>query len=132
MLKCVTESNLRSLIIWMPLYSDDLKYQSHFVMASKMKNEKHNSPFIILVYLFLFLFFFFHFFFFLIQQPISEQRRLLTLRGNDLLAQSSTETLLDLLKSHAGIKDCSDETVLHINGVCRLYFFFFKKYIYYD
>lgn len=38
-------------------------------------------------------------------------------RSNDLLAQSSTETLLDMLKAHAGIKDCSDETVLHVNGV---------------
>lgn len=38
-------------------------------------------------------------------------------RSNDLLAQSSTETLLDMLKAHAGIKECSDETVVHINGV---------------
>lgn len=38
-------------------------------------------------------------------------------RSNDLLAQSSTETLLDMLKAHHGIKECSDETVLHINGV---------------
>lgn len=45
------------------------------------------------------------------------KRRSLVLRGNDLLAQSSTETLLDMLKSHAGIKDCSEETILHINGV---------------
>lgn len=51
------------------------------------------------------------------QQPISEQRRLLTLRGNDLIALSSTDTLLDMLKSHCGIKDCSEETILHINGV---------------
>lgn len=52
-------------------------------------------------------------------QSINEQqRRLLTLRRNDLLAQSSTETLLEMLKSHAGIKDCSEETVLHINEVC--------------
>lgn len=52
------------------------------------------------------------------QQPIDEQKRLLLLRGNDLLAQSSTQTLLDMLRSHAGIKECSDETVRHINGVC--------------
>lgn len=39
------------------------------------------------------------------------------MRNNDLLGQSSTETLLDLLKAHAGIKECSDETVMHINGV---------------
>lgn len=40
-------------------------------------------------------------------------------RNNDLLAQSSTEVLLDMLKAHAGIKECSDETILHINGVCK-------------
>lgn len=39
------------------------------------------------------------------------------LRTNDLLAQSSTETLLDMLKANAGIKECSDETATHINGV---------------
>lgn len=39
------------------------------------------------------------------------------LRTNDLLAQSSTETLLDMLKANAGIKECSDETASHINGV---------------
>lgn len=40
-------------------------------------------------------------------------------RSNDLLAQSSTETLLDMLKAHAGIKECSEETEKHINGVRR-------------
>lgn len=59
------------------------------------------------------------------EQSIGEQRRLLPLRRNDLLAQSSTETLLEMLKSHAGIKDCSEETVLHINGVCSISPFFF-------
>lgn len=38
-------------------------------------------------------------------------------RSNDLLAQSTTETLLDLLKDHAGIKECNEETVQHINAV---------------
>lgn len=38
-------------------------------------------------------------------------------RNNDLLAQSSTETLLDLLKAHAGLKECSDETAAHICGI---------------
>ncbi|XP_031626541.1 armadillo repeat-containing protein 2 isoform X2 [Contarinia nasturtii] len=51
------------------------------------------------------------------KQPISVQRRLLTLRGNDLLASNSTETLLEMLKAHSGIKDCSEETILHINGI---------------
>lgn len=54
------------------------------------------------------------------QQPITSPNSRLLSRGNDLLAQSSTETLLEMLKSHAGIKECSDETVLHINGVCIL------------
>lgn len=48
--------------------------------------------------------------------PNANKKRLT--RNNDLLGQSSTETLLDLLKAHGGIKDCSDETVAHINGVC--------------
>lgn len=52
---------------------------------------------------------------------MNEQKRLLALRANDLLAQSTTETLLDMLKSHAGIKDCSEETVFHINGVCSCF-----------
>ncbi|XP_037918228.1 armadillo repeat-containing protein 2 isoform X2 [Hermetia illucens] len=38
-------------------------------------------------------------------------------RSNDLLAQSTTETLLDLLKAHAGIKECNEETVQHINAI---------------
>lgn len=44
-------------------------------------------------------------------------KRTKLLRNNDLLAQSSTETLLDMLKANTGIKECSDETVTHINGV---------------
>lgn len=40
-------------------------------------------------------------------------------RSNDLLTQSSTETLLDMLKAHAGIKECEEDTVQHINGVRR-------------
>lgn len=42
------------------------------------------------------------------------------LRNNDLLAQSSTETLLDMLKANSGIKECTDETVSHIHGVGRV------------
>lgn len=48
-------------------------------------------------------------------------KRLLLLRGDDLLAQSSTQTLLDMLKSHAGIKECSDETAGHIKAVCAIW-----------
>lgn len=46
-------------------------------------------------------------------------KRTRLLRINDLLAQSSTETLLDMLRANSGIKECSDETVAHINGVSR-------------
>ncbi|XP_055597073.1 armadillo repeat-containing protein 2 isoform X2 [Uranotaenia lowii] len=38
-------------------------------------------------------------------------------KSNDLLAQSTTESLLEMLKAHAGIKECNDETVSHINGI---------------
>lgn len=41
------------------------------------------------------------------------------IRSNDLnpLIQSSTETLLDMLKAYSGIKECSDETQTHLNMV---------------
>ncbi|XP_038109991.1 armadillo repeat-containing protein 2 [Culex quinquefasciatus] len=38
-------------------------------------------------------------------------------KSNEILAQSTTEALLEMLKGHAGIKDCTDETVSHINGI---------------
>ncbi|XP_058461256.1 armadillo repeat-containing protein 2 [Malaya genurostris] len=38
-------------------------------------------------------------------------------RNNDLLVKSTTESLLELLKAHAGIKDCNGETVSYINGI---------------
>uniref|UniRef100_A0A1I8MQS6 Uncharacterized protein n=1 Tax=Musca domestica TaxID=7370 RepID=A0A1I8MQS6_MUSDO len=43
-------------------------------------------------------------------------RKILT-RSNDLLGQSSTEKLIDMLKEHAGLKECTDETVNHINSI---------------
>lgn len=43
-------------------------------------------------------------------------RKILT-RSNDLLGQSSTEKLIDMLKEHAGLKECTEETVNHINSV---------------
>lgn len=52
------------------------------------------------------------------QHSADEMKRLLLLRGDDLLAQSTTQTLLDMLKSHAGIKECSEETAGHIKSVC--------------
>lgn len=39
------------------------------------------------------------------------------IRSNDILRQSSLETLLDMLKAHAGIKDISEETQVHLNMV---------------
>ncbi|XP_070490786.1 armadillo repeat-containing protein 2 [Chironomus tepperi] len=41
------------------------------------------------------------------------------IRSNDLnpLIQSSTDTLLDMLKAYAGIKECSDETQVHLNMI---------------
>ncbi|KAM8719050.1 hypothetical protein ACLKA7_011713 [Drosophila subpalustris] len=38
-------------------------------------------------------------------------------RNGALLGQCSTETLIELLKQHAGLKDCSAETVQHINAI---------------
>ncbi|XP_039497973.1 armadillo repeat-containing protein 2 [Drosophila santomea] len=40
-------------------------------------------------------------------------------RNGALLCQSSTETLIELLKQHSGLKDCSDETVQHINAILQ-------------
>lgn len=36
------------------------------------------------------------------------------IRSNDLLTQTTTEVLLDLLKAFSGIKECSDETQTHL------------------
>ncbi|XP_017483499.1 PREDICTED: armadillo repeat-containing protein 2 [Rhagoletis zephyria] len=38
-------------------------------------------------------------------------------RNCHLLAQSPTEKLIGLLKEHAGLKECSDETANHINSI---------------
>ncbi|KAI8128073.1 Armadillo repeat-containing protein 2 [Lucilia cuprina] len=43
-------------------------------------------------------------------------RKILT-RSNDLLGQSSTEKLIDMLKEHAGLKECTEETASHINSI---------------
>ncbi|KAM7349358.1 armadillo repeat-containing protein 2 isoform 2-T2 [Cochliomyia hominivorax] len=43
-------------------------------------------------------------------------RKILT-RSNDLLGQSSTEKLIDMLKEHAGLKECTEETATHINSI---------------
>lgn len=36
------------------------------------------------------------------------------IRSNDLLTQTSTEVLLDLLKAYSGVKEISDETQVHL------------------
>ncbi|XP_032593893.1 armadillo repeat-containing protein 2 [Drosophila grimshawi] len=38
-------------------------------------------------------------------------------RNGALLGQCSSETLIEMLKQHAGLKDCSAETVQHINAI---------------
>ena len=40
-------------------------------------------------------------------------------RSGALLGQCSSEMLIEMLKQHAGLKDCSAETVQHINAVKR-------------
>ncbi|XP_030378858.1 armadillo repeat-containing protein 2 [Scaptodrosophila lebanonensis] len=40
-------------------------------------------------------------------------------RNGALLSQSTTETLIELLKQHAGLKECSEETVKHINAILQ-------------
>ncbi|KAH8421288.1 hypothetical protein KR009_000291 [Drosophila setifemur] len=40
-------------------------------------------------------------------------------RNGALLCQSSTETLIELLKQHSGLKDCCAETVQHINAILQ-------------
>lgn len=53
-------------------------------------------------------------------------------RSNDLLTQSSTETLLEMLKEFASVKECSDETQTHLNMVntidVKLRNFYFKTF----
>lgn len=41
-------------------------------------------------------------------------------RSNDILLQSSLDTLLEMLKAYAGIKECSEETQIHLNMVIFL------------
>lgn len=43
------------------------------------------------------------------------------IRSNDLLTQTPTEVLLDLLKAYAGVKECAEETQVHLY-VVRLFF----------
>lgn len=36
------------------------------------------------------------------------------IRSNDLLTQTPTEVLLELLKAYAGVKECAEETQTHL------------------
>lgn len=40
-------------------------------------------------------------------------------RSNDLLTQSSTDMLLEMLKNHNGIKECTEETSVLISGILQ-------------
>ncbi|XP_026846134.1 armadillo repeat-containing protein 2 [Drosophila persimilis] len=40
-------------------------------------------------------------------------------RNGALLGQSTTETLIELLKQHSGLKECTNETVQHINAILQ-------------
>lgn len=39
------------------------------------------------------------------------------IRSNDMLLQTSFETLLEMVKAYTGIKECSEETQVHLNMV---------------
>ena len=62
----------------------------------------------------------------LVKKPLKKDNKNRLVRSNDLLGQSSTETLLDMLKAHSGIKECTEDTVAHINGVINAFFFYYK------
>lgn len=51
------------------------------------------------------------------------------IRSNDILIQSSFETLMDMLKAYAGIKECSEETQVHLNMVILKLFFFNSNFL---
>ncbi|XP_053676158.1 armadillo repeat-containing protein 2 [Anopheles nili] len=52
------------------------------------------------------------------KNTIEDQSKLLR-RSNDLLLQSTTESLLEMLKVHAGLKDCDESTAAHISGILQ-------------
>lgn len=39
------------------------------------------------------------------------------IRSNDLLTHTSTDTLLEMLKDYAGVKEISEETTVHLSMV---------------
>lgn len=49
------------------------------------------------------------------------------IRSNDILVTSTLETLLDMLKGYAGIKDCSEEIQTHLNMVTVTFLNIYNK-----
>lgn len=49
----------------------------------------------------------------------SPSRKSKLIRNNDLLTQPSTDTILEMLKHHNGIKECTDETSNLITGILQ-------------
>lgn len=52
-----------------------------------------------------------------LQKDLSKNR---LMRSNDILLQSSFETILDMIRAYAGIKECTEETQVHLNMVINL------------
>uniref|UniRef100_A0A182KHK2 WAPL domain-containing protein n=1 Tax=Anopheles christyi TaxID=43041 RepID=A0A182KHK2_9DIPT len=50
------------------------------------------------------------------KSSLEDQSKLLR-RSNDLLVQSTTESLLEMLKAYSGLKECDDSTVTHIIAI---------------
>uniref|UniRef100_A0A182P618 Armadillo repeat-containing protein 2 n=1 Tax=Anopheles epiroticus TaxID=199890 RepID=A0A182P618_9DIPT len=50
------------------------------------------------------------------KSTLEDQSKLLR-RSNDLLVQSSTESLLEMLKAYSGLKECDESTVTHITTI---------------
>uniref|UniRef100_A0A182R2T2 Armadillo repeat-containing protein 2 n=1 Tax=Anopheles funestus TaxID=62324 RepID=A0A182R2T2_ANOFN len=50
------------------------------------------------------------------KNALEDQTKLLR-RSNDLLLQSSTESLLEMLKAYSGLKECDESTVAHLSAI---------------
>uniref|UniRef100_A0A182WAT0 Armadillo repeat-containing protein 2 n=1 Tax=Anopheles minimus TaxID=112268 RepID=A0A182WAT0_9DIPT len=50
------------------------------------------------------------------KNALEDQSKLLR-RSNDLLLQSSTESLLEMLKAYSGLKECDESTVAHLSAI---------------
>lgn len=113
--------NRKSIDENMPPIETILKTHDKMINKNKCENRKVINFFKLCIPTDIFTIFIFQ----NIKTPMILSKTLL-FKTNDLLVQSSTETLLDMLKDHAGIKECTEETVLHINGVCS----FFNELLY--